>query len=66
MEKRGVYFESGNAHDLACVMNVTLRLRYDQSLQKYYGRTGKAALKSRYSLTAHHQQLVDLYQKFIG
>ncbi|WP_454442380.1 glycosyltransferase family 4 protein [Vibrio bathopelagicus] len=61
--KEGRLFESGNAHDLACVMN---EFAIRPELTKYYGEQARQRLESRYSLTAHHQQLVDLYQSLLG
>lgn len=61
--KEGRLFESGNAHDLACVMD---EFAIRPELTKYYGEQARQRLESRYSLTAHHQQLVDLYQSLLG
>lgn len=61
--KEGRLFEAGNAHDLANVMDeFTIR----PELTKYYGEQARQRLESRYSLSAHHQQLVDLYQNLLG
>ncbi|MEZ8606626.1 glycosyltransferase family 4 protein [Vibrio sp. 10N.222.54.A1] len=61
--KEGRLFEAGNAHDLANVMDeFTIR----PELTKYYGEQARQRLESRYSLRAHHQQLVDLYQNLLG
>ncbi|CAK2887554.1 Glycosyltransferase involved in cell wall biosynthesis [Vibrio crassostreae] len=61
--KEGRLFEAGNAHDLANVMDeFTIR----PELTKYYGEQARQRLESRYSLRAHHQQLVDLYQNLLS
>lgn len=61
--KEGRLFEAGNAHDLANVMD---EFAIRPELTKYYGEQARQRLESRYSLTAHHQQLVDLYQNLLG
>ncbi|CAK1924881.1 glycosyltransferase family 4 protein [Vibrio crassostreae] len=61
--KEGRLFEAGNAHDLANVMD---EFAIRPELTKYYGEQARQRLESRYSLRAHHQQLVDLYQNLLG
>ncbi|WP_210473093.1 glycosyltransferase family 4 protein [Vibrio crassostreae] len=61
--KEGRLFEAGNAHDLANVMD---EFAIRPELTKYYGEQARQRLESRYSLRAHHQQLVDLYKNLLG
>ncbi|MFB9144596.1 glycosyltransferase family 4 protein [Vibrio artabrorum] len=61
--KEGRLFEAGNAHDLASVMN---EFAENPELTQHYGEQARQRLESGYSLSSHHRQLVDLYQRLLG
>ncbi|MCW8347124.1 glycosyltransferase family 4 protein [Vibrio sp. ZSDZ65] len=61
--KEGRLFEAGNVHALACVMD---EFAIRPELTKYYGEQARQRLETHYSLSSHHRQLVDLYQRLLG